>query len=269
MLPLTVGGKAIGLLELISLRSSRHFTADEMKVYQTMASTAAAGLENARLLEQLRHAADIDQVTGAHNHRYLQDRLRQEVARSARNRSPLSVLMLDLDDFKPINDKWGHADGDRVLRSVAATLKSVVRANDIVARYGGDEFVVVMPDTAAEHAQEVARRVIVAIRERRHELPDGSHARVGVSGGLAIYPENGRTATLLLQAADSAMYSAKRSRPGRSDRPAAVDQPAAPSPAPAQLPAQVETPSPRASSRDYAPIPSLTSIQRYPAPTAG
>jgi diguanylate cyclase (GGDEF)-like protein len=260
MLPLTVGGKAIGLIELISLRSSRHFTLDEMKVYQTMASTAAAGLENARLLEQLRHAADIDQVTGAHNHRYLQDRLRQEVARSARNRSPLSVLMLDLDDFKPINDKWGHADGDRVLRNVAATLKSVVRTNDIVARYGGDEFVVVMPDTRADRAQEVARRVIVGIRERRHELSDGSLARVGVSGGLAVYPDNGRTATLLLQAADAAMYSAKRARPGRKDRPTPTVMENLPAAAP-------PAPPPEAPPQDYGPIPPMPSMQSLPAPS--
>jgi diguanylate cyclase (GGDEF)-like protein len=262
MLPLTVGGKAIGLIELISLRATRHFGPDEMKVYQTMASSAAAGLENARLLEQLRHAADIDQVTGVHNHRYLQDRLRQEVARAARSRSPLSVLMLDLDDFKPINDQFGHADGDRVLRNVANTLKSVVRANDIVARYGGDEFVVVLPDTPADSAQEVARRIIVGIRERRHELSDGSLARVGVSGGLAVYPENGRTATLLLHASDAAMYSAKRARPGRKDRPAVQE--------PEPMPAATQREIPRASVRDSAPVPPMpTAMSPLPAPTAG
>jgi diguanylate cyclase (GGDEF)-like protein len=218
MLPLTAGGKAVGLIELISLRANRHVSFGEMQVFQTMASTAAAGLENVRLLEQLRHAADIDQVTSSHNHRYLQDRLRQEVARAARNRTTLSVLMLDLDDFKPINDQFGHADGDRVLRAVARTIRSAVRANDVVARYGGDEFVVVMPDTNEDGAQEVARRVIVGIRESKHELSGGSVASVGVSGGLAMYPENGRTATLLLQAADSAMYSAKRARAGRREK---------------------------------------------------
>ena len=110
------------------------------------------------------------------------------MARAARNRTPLSVLMLDLDGFKPVNDRHGHADGDRVLRDVARTIRSVVRDNDIVARYGGDEFVVVMPDTGEEGAQEVARRVIVDVRESKHEMSDGSLTRVGVSGGLAMYP---------------------------------------------------------------------------------
>ncbi|MDP8904523.1 MAG: diguanylate cyclase [Chloroflexota bacterium] len=217
MLPLTVGGRAIGLIELISLTTPRYFGADEMKVYETMAGSAAAGLENVRLLEQLRHAADVDQVTGVNNHRYLQDRLRQEIARAARGRTALSVLMLDLDYFKPINDRFGHADGDRVLRNVANTIKAHVRANDIVARYGGDEFVVVMPETPAGAAQEVARRVIVGIRERGHELSDGSVVKVGVSGGLALYPDNGRTAALLLQAADGAMYTSKRARQAKPE----------------------------------------------------
>jgi diguanylate cyclase (GGDEF)-like protein len=264
MLPLAVGGRTIGLIELISLSHGRQFTAEEMNVYQTMASTAAAGLENARLLEQLRQAADIDQLTGAHNHRYLQDRLRQEVARAARNHSPLSVLMLDLDEFKPINDRFGHADGDRVLRNVAGTLRSAVRASDIVARYGGDEFVIVMPDTSADRAQEVARRVIMGIRERRHELTDGSLARVGVSAGLAVYPDNGRTAPELLQAADGAMYAAKRSRRG-ADLPIDADPPP-PLPAENLMPSPPREPALRS-------LPTLANLpplpQMMPAPGIG
>ena len=261
MLPLTAAGKAVGLVELISLRASRNFTFSEMQVFQTMASTAAAGLENARLLEQLRRAADIDQVTGSNNHRYLQERLRQEVARAARNRTPLSVLMLDLDGFKPVNDRHGHADGDRVLRDVARTIRSVVRDTDIVARYGGDEFVVVMPDTGEEGAQEVARRVIVDVRETKHEMSDGSLTRVGVSGGLAMYPDNGRTATLLLQAADSAMYSAKRARAGRreqaSELAAAGEQPSPEDRDERQMPARP-------------PVPTMSpGLGPVPAPTAG
>ncbi len=103
-------------------------------------------------MRQLRDAAETDLVTGVYSHRHLQDRVRQETARAARSRSPLSVLMVDLDDFKRVNDEHGHQAGDRVLRAIAGALRAAVRTSDVVARYGGDEFVVLMPDTDADEA---------------------------------------------------------------------------------------------------------------------
>ncbi len=209
-MPLNAGGRTIGIVELISFQAPRHLDEAEMQAAEAMASLAATGLEKVRLLGQLRNAADMDLVTGVHNHRYLQERLRQEVARSARSHSPFGVLMLDLDKFKPVNDRYGHADGDRVLHNVGATLKAHVRTSDVVARYGGDEFVVLMPDTSVEHAELVARRVVAGIVARRHPMSDGTEVGVGVSAGLAVYPTDGRTSAQLLQAADAAMYEAKR-----------------------------------------------------------
>ena len=210
LLPLNAGGRTIGMVELLALREPRNPTPAEMQACEAMASLAAAGLEKVRVLEQLRNAADIDLVTGVNNHRYLQERLRQEIARSARSHAPLAVIMLDLDKFKPINDRHGHSDGDRVLHNVAATIRAQVRSFDIVARYGGDEFVVLMPDTSDSAAEQVARRVVAGVSHQRHALSDGSHVTVGISAGLAVYPSDGRNSALLLQAADAAMYSAKR-----------------------------------------------------------
>jgi diguanylate cyclase (GGDEF)-like protein len=204
------------------MRNPIQLSPAEMQACEAMANLAATGLEKVRVLEQLRNAADMDLVSGVHNHRYLQERLRQEVARSARSHSPLAVLMLDLDQFKPINDKHGHADGDRVLHNIAATIMAHVRTSDIVARYGGDEFVVLMPDTSDSPAEHVARRVVSGILQQRHELSNGSRVSVGVSAGLAVYPTDGRTSTQLLQAADAAMYIAKRSGGRAVERPRAA-----------------------------------------------
>ncbi|HEY5489053.1 MAG TPA: diguanylate cyclase [Candidatus Limnocylindrales bacterium] len=210
LLPLNAGARTIGMVELLALREPRNPSPAEMQACEAMASLAAAGLEKVRVLEKLRSAADIDLVTGVHNHRYLQERLRQEIARSARSHAPLAVLMLDLDKFKPINDRFGHSDGDRVLHNVATTIRAQVRTIDIVARYGGDEFVVLMPDTSDSAAEQVARRVVAGVSHQRHALSDGSHVTVGISAGLAVYPSDGRNSAQLLQAADAAMYSAKR-----------------------------------------------------------
>jgi diguanylate cyclase (GGDEF)-like protein len=210
LLPLLANGRTIGLLELFSVAEVREFSAEELRFYRTMANQAGAGLDNVRLMEQLRQAADVDQLTGVNNHRYLQERLKQEAARSTRSHAPFSVLMVDLDGFKSINDKHGHADGDRVLRAVAAGLKLAVREHDIVARYGGDEFVVFMPDTDEPQARAVAKRVVAGVRGRRHELADGTTAKVSASAGLAVFPVDGRTPAALLRAADAAMYAIKR-----------------------------------------------------------
>ncbi|CAN5791950.1 hypothetical protein BH24CHL6_BH24CHL6_13650 [soil metagenome] len=226
VLPLQAGGPPTGLIEIMSC-TPRHFSEAEMNYIETVASLASTGLERARLLEQLRLAADIDPLTGVHNNRYLRARLRQEVARAARSHVPLSVLMLDLDDFKPVNDIHGHAEGDRVLARIAATIKAHVRTADIVARYGGDEFVVVMPDTGADRAGVVAGRVVRGVRSERHPMANGSETRVGVSAGLAVFPQDGRTASSLLSVADAQMYAEKRG-PGdrgqpRARRPAKAD----------------------------------------------
>jgi diguanylate cyclase (GGDEF)-like protein len=218
LLPLLAGAESIGLIELVMGSRRRDFTEHELDFCLTMANQAGTVLENARLLDHLRRVADVDQLTGVANHRHLQERLAQEVARASRTGRPLTLLMIDLDGFKAVNDRYGHADGDRVLRDVAAALKVAVRANDIVARYGGDEFVVLMPDTAEGMARTVAGRVVEGVRGRTHQLTDGTEIRLSASAGLAVHPEDGRTPAALLRAADASMYAVKRAGGGGVER---------------------------------------------------
>jgi diguanylate cyclase (GGDEF)-like protein len=218
LLPLVAANQAVGLVELTTSTRRREFTDHELDFCFAMASQTAIVLENARLVDHLRRVADVDQLTGVANHRHLQERLAQEVARANRTGRPLSVLMIDMDGFKEVNDRHGHADGDGVLRDVAASLKVAVRANDIVARYGGDEFVVLMPDTGEERARAVAERVVTVVRGRTHQLSDGTDIRLSASAGLAVHPEDGQTPGALLRAADASMYMVKRAGGGAVER---------------------------------------------------
>ncbi len=212
LLPLSATGRVMGLVEFVTETSGRRFRDGETALLRTMANQVASSLENARLVRQLRDAAETDLVTGIYSHRHLQDRVRQETARASRAHSPLSLLMIDLDEFKRINDEHGHQAGDGVLRAIAGALRAAVRTSDVVARYGGDEFVVLMPDTDADEATQVAQRAARAVADLSHPMPDGSVVHVTCSVGLALHPRDGRTGKALLQAADAAMYTHKRSR---------------------------------------------------------
>jgi diguanylate cyclase (GGDEF)-like protein len=225
LVPLVAAGRVVGLVEFIDRREPSALRSSELALMRTMANQAATALENARLMRELRDAAETDLVTGVYSHRHLQDRLRQETARAARSHDPLSVVMVDLDDFKLVNDAHGHQAGDRVLRAIAGCLRASVRAGDVVARYGGDEFVVLMPDTAEREAQAVARRAAEAVAALRHPMADGTQIRVTCSVGLALHPRDGRSGRALLRAADAQMYEQKRTRsPAVGTAPRQADQ---------------------------------------------
>jgi diguanylate cyclase (GGDEF)-like protein len=211
MLPLVAKGQSIGLVELIS-RSSVCLDTEELALARTMANEAAMALENARLYEDARALADRDPLTGFYNHRYLHERFGEEVVRAQRSRQALSVLMLDLDDFKLVNDTFGHLFGDRVLAWTAELIRSTLRASDIPARYGGDEFAILLPDTGAEAAGHAAERIRAAFAATPYEDAARSPVPVSIAVGVATFPADGRSATELIAAADARLYAEKRAR---------------------------------------------------------
>ena len=208
MLPLIAKGEPIGVVELTSPGRA---TDDPGKITlaRTMANEAAMALENARAYEAVRDLADRDPLTGFFNHRYLHERLAEEVVRAIRTGRPVSVLMLDLDDFKLVNDTFGHVYGDRVLVYVAETLRAALRASDVAARYGGDEFAVILPETSAPDAATVAERILAGFRANPFSPEGRTPIPVGSSIGVATHPGDGRTATDLIAAADAGLYAAK------------------------------------------------------------
>ena len=209
MLPLVAKGQSIGLVELFSKNAVR-WDAQRLELARTMANEAAMALENARLYEDARKLADRDPLTGFYNHRFLHERMGEEVVRSQRGRRPLSVLMLDLDDFKLVNDTFGHLFGDRVLTWAAEVIRSTLRQSDIAARYGGDEFALILPETDADEARHAAERILEAFREQPFVGEQRGPVPIAASIGVATFPTDGRTGTDLIAAADAALYQVKR-----------------------------------------------------------
>jgi two-component system cell cycle response regulator len=185
------------------------------KLCQLVANMSANALENAILFESLKKAQEYfeemsirDSLTKLYNHRHFYNRLNHEFSRADRYQVPLSMVFFDLDDFKSINDKFGHTDGDFVLKQVGHILKSVVRQSDVAARYGGDEFVVLLPNTASQGALGMAERILAAIRQHDFDCLHG--VEVTASIGVATFEgESLSAAKQLVELADGAMYKAK------------------------------------------------------------
>ncbi len=208
--PLMCEERVVGVLALAREEHAESFDSAAASTVRALAAQAGTAVDNVRRHEESEHLSVTDPLTGAGNVRHLTSRLAWEVDRASRFGRPLSVLMLDLDNFKNVNDTQGHAFGDLVLRDFAERVRGCVRGDvDTVARYGGEEFVIVLPETDAHGASRVAARVVDVVRT---EAFSGSGRSLGVtvSVGVAAFPDHGRTVADLMKAADAALYAAKR-----------------------------------------------------------
>jgi diguanylate cyclase (GGDEF)-like protein len=207
--PLKSSGTVIGVLDLFDRVDAENFDERDLGTIRTFASQATVAIDNVLLHEEAQRLSITDGLTGLWNYRYFTMTIGKEIERSARFGRPLALLMLDLDLFKNVNDTYGHQRGDAVLVEIAARVRGQVRDVDTVARYGGEEVVVILPETDEDGAVQAAERICDAVRRRPFGEPGEGAIDVTVSIGAAVFPAHGGSATTLLRRADEALYEAK------------------------------------------------------------
>ena len=206
--PLISRGRTIGVVQVINKRGGK-FTQADLEVLLTLVEPCAIAIENAILFQRTEQLTITDDLTKLFNSRYLNLYISREIKRCKRHGIPLSVIFLDLDGFKGVNDAYGHLAGSRTLTEVGGILVEAVRESDILARYGGDEFVVVLPETPPSGALVIAERIRKAIESHSFLKDQGLEARISASFGIASYPDHALTPEGLIQKADQAMYRVK------------------------------------------------------------
>ena len=205
--PLLHHDRLLGILMVHQCRGLREWQSGEMRLLTAIADQLAVAISHAELFAQVRQQAITDGLTGLFNHIYFKNRLSEELNRAQRKATPCSLLMLDLDKLKVINDTMGHPVGDAAIRQVAVTLKSLLRSGDTAARYGGEEFAVILPDTPISEALLIAER----LRENIHRAVVPGLGHISTSMGAAVYPAHADSGAELIDKADKALYVAKRS----------------------------------------------------------
>lgn len=203
-IPLMIDDRVIGVLDVESSELD-DFPPDVQQVLEAFAALAALAIFRAQQQEELEQLALTDGLTGLANNRAFWEALHRELARARRFNQPLSLLVLEIDKFKQVNDTYGHLKGDEALRSLARILGGTCRKMDIAARFGGDEFALILPQTSKEDAARVAQR----LRERLEQYRLDGHLQLTLSMGLAAFPEDGVTPNALFSVADYAMYRIK------------------------------------------------------------
>ena len=214
--PMIAHGETLGLLHLRINRPDRAAPEAEAPVspdltwwIKPMSERLALTLADMKLREALRAQSICDPLTGWYNRRHMQESLERDIRRAARTNRPLSLLMFDIDNFKEFNDSFGHEAGDVALQNLCQMLKALIRSEDVACRYGGDEFVLILPGSSAELAAQRAENMRIAVGREEIRYQGRVLKPMTLSFGIASFPANGKTSHELLRAADTALYRAK------------------------------------------------------------
>jgi diguanylate cyclase (GGDEF)-like protein len=208
--PMTSHGQSQGLIIVESCERGSFRERDE-QLLSVVARSAGLALENAELHKRTEELSIVDELTNSYNYRYFIQRLQEEKKRAVRYSLPLSIIMVDIDRFKKLNDRYGHEVGNIVLRSLTRTIRRCVRDVDVLARYGGEEFVVILPQTPQIEAHRIGERIREQVEATNIDAGSTGIVNITVSVGVSSYPENGKSEEDLVSVADQALYRAKGS----------------------------------------------------------
>ena len=209
--PLISRGRLIGVVEIINKLGGLPFDERDLDILQTFTDHAAIAIENSRLYERARKLSVTDDLTGLYNSRYCDQFLKQALEQGEKDGRPVSLLFIDLDHMKEVDDHYGHLLGGETLKEVAARISALVRPPDMASRYGGDEYVIVTPGKGPQEAMQLAEAIRLRIDAEPFLTSHGLSCKITCSIGIAACPTHGRTPDELLSKADKAMYKVKDS----------------------------------------------------------
>jgi diguanylate cyclase (GGDEF)-like protein len=209
--PMISKDRVLGVIELVNDGARGKFSSEDLQLLSSLADYAAIAIENAKYFQKIQELTITDDVTELNNSRFLYQALDGEIKRSRRYRKQFCLIFIDLDYFKNVNDKYGHLAGSHLLKEFGDVLRRTLRDVDIITRYGGDEFVIILPETPPTRGLKVAKRLRQALNLHEFHPDKNLSLKITASFGVATYPEDAQSALDIIRAADQAMYKVKQS----------------------------------------------------------
>ncbi len=210
-IPLKSHDRVLGVIEIVNMKNPDLFIRKKLPLLTILADYIAIAIENSQYTSKIHHLSITDEYTGLYNSRYLHQILPDLLQNSQQHRQPLSVAFIDIDNFKSVVDVHGHLAGSKVLKEIGQTIQQCLSKHDILTKYGGDEYVILMPGRDKRQASELAEKILIHLRNSHYLQEEKFPVKVTASLGLATFPEDALTAKDLLLKADAAMYTVKKS----------------------------------------------------------
>jgi diguanylate cyclase (GGDEF)-like protein len=211
-IPLTIHRKIVGVIEIINVTDMELFKAKDLPILMILADYAAIAIENSRYVARIQRMSVTDEYTGFYNVRYLHHILDELIMKADKNDTEIAVVFGDIDNFKDVVDEYGHLLGSQVLKEIAVTISRCITEKDILVKYGGDEYVIILPDRNKQEALDLTETILQSIRESTYLKSRPDPVKITASFGIAVYPDDAHTKKDLLLVADNSMYNIKRNR---------------------------------------------------------